>query len=423
MAKFEQVELTPAQEILWEQTRAKLLWQAPAFTFIFYEMLNNADSKHIAMFTKEVPIAATDGSNMILNPDTFFKYDLDERIFANAHEILHCVLNHCVQGFKFAKSGKIIYPDGSTLPYDPEVANISMDLVINDMLIEAKVGKFNKDWLHDKSFGVHTDSWIDVYKKVFKAKQGGGKGPNGHSFDQHLAPGTSQGNDPTSAAGQRNDAQWGQVMAGAAAIEAATRKQGQGPGALERFFGAQLDPVVDWKERIRALFSRKVGSGSYDWRRADRRLISRFKDPIYAPARSGFGCGVVVVAADTSGSIGPKEIDMFFAEMHGIMDDCTPRELVIMWCDAHVHDVDHADEISDLNTIRRKPVKGGGGTDFRPVFDKIGEMGLEPDALVYLTDGQGSFPDKAPAYPVIWGNIYPASKYPFGDVVEVPKQV
>jgi len=417
-----QVALTPDQENLWEQTRCRLLWQAPAFTHIFYEMLNNAGSKHIALFTKDVPIAATDGSNMILNPDTFFKYQLDEQVFACAHEILHCVMNHCVAGLNYARSGKIIYPDGSTLPYDQQVSNIAMDLVINDLLIESKLGKFNKDWLHDKAFGCATDSWIDVYKKVFKAKKAGQPGPNGIGFDQHLAPGTSQGKDPTSAAGQRSDAQWGQVVAGAAAIEAATRKQGDAPGALARFFADQLEPQVDWKERIRALFSRKVGSGSYDWRRADRRLISRFNDPIYAPARSGFGCGVIVVAADTSGSIGPKELDMFFAEMAGIMGDCLPRELVIMWCDAHVHDVDHADEVSDLNVIRRKPVKGGGGTDFRPVFEKIESMGIEPDALVYLTDLQGSFPKAAPSYPVIWGNIYPGATAPFGDQVEVPKQ-
>jgi predicted metal-dependent peptidase len=58
-----------------------------------------------------------------------------------------------------------------------------------------------------------------------------------------------------------------------------------------------------------------------------------------------------------------------------------------------------------------------------PVFDYLRENGLEPDALVYLTDGLGSFPREAPKFPVIWGNIYPESKFPFGDVVDIPKQV
>jgi len=93
-----------------------------------------------------------------------------------------------------------------------------------------------------------------------------------------------------------------------------------------------------------------------------------------------------------------------------------------MWCDADIHRVDELEDASDLNTIRCKGAPGGGGTSFIPVFDKINELGLQPEALVYLTDGMGSFPDKAPSYPVIWGSIHKASKYPFGDVVDVPVQ-
>jgi hypothetical protein len=34
----------------------------------------------------------------------------------------------------------------------------------------------------------------------------------------------------------------------------------------------------------------------------------------------------------------------------------------------------------------------------------------------------GTFPEKEPTYPVIWGSIYKEAVYPFGDVVDVPKQ-
>jgi len=41
--------------------------------------------------------------------------------------------------------------------------------------------------------------------------------------------------------------------------------------------------------------------------------------------------------------------------------------------------------------------------------------------MAYLTDGDGTFPDEAPPYPVIWGDISGApEKYPFGDVVTIP---
>lgn len=414
----EQCALTPAQEKLWSDTRVALMWHCPAFTHIMYSMLDNAGSKHIAMFTKEVPIAATDGTNLLLNPDTFFKYNLNERIFIVAHEIMHCIWNHCGLMHGFLRRGQISYPDGSSLPYDQETMNIATDLVINDTLIEAKVGAFNKDWLHDKNYAVSADSAIDAYRKVFKQRQGGkGQQPGGSGFDQHLAPGTSQGKDPSVAQSQRNEIEW-QTQVSAAMNSA--RVQGKLPAGLDRLLGEMLAPQVDWKDKIAALFARKVGTGSYDWTSPDNDLIIR---DIYAPSRAGFGAGTVVVGVDTSGSIGQKELDMFFAEMAGILEDVRPKQLVIMWCDAHVHRVDELDDPSELNHVRSKGAPGGGGTAFEPVFAEIEKMGLEPEALVYLTDGYGSFP-KPVKYPVIWGNISPPGsvKYPFGDVVDVPKQ-
>jgi predicted metal-dependent peptidase len=68
-------------------------------------------------------------------------------------------------------------------------------------------------------------------------------------------------------------------------------------------------------------------------------------------------------------------------------------------------------------------VKGGGGTDFRPAFKWMEENDVVPDVLLYLTDGYGTFPEEAPEYPVIWGDISGQPKnYPWGDVVEVPTE-
>ncbi|MFL5655947.1 MAG: VWA-like domain-containing protein [Ktedonobacteraceae bacterium] len=419
----EKCALTAAQEKAWSDTRVALVWHCPAFAHIFYSMLDNANTKHVAMFTKDVPVAATDGINLLLNPDTFFNYNLNERIFIVCHEIMHCIWNHCGLMHQFMRRGKISYPDGTSLPYDAETMNVATDLIINDCLITSKVGLFNKDWLHDPSLGTAMDSAIDAYKKVYKQKHGkggGGKGtgPKGVRFDDHLPPGTSQGKDPGTAAADRNDVEWGtQVAAG---LNSA-RMQGKLPAGLERLLGEVLEPKVDWKDKITSLFARKVGSGSNDWRRPDRRLIVR---DIYAPGRSGFGAGTVVVAVDTSGSIGPKELDMFFAEMAGILEDVKPKQMVVMWCDAKVHRVDELEEASDLVTLRSKGAPGGGGTSFVPVFDEIVNMGVEPDALVYLTDGYGTFPQAAPGFCTIWGNISAPGHvtYPFGDVVDIPKQ-
>ena len=410
--KIEPVTLSAEDKRKWIETRSALLWTAPAFTHLLFSMLNPTKGELAALFTEDVPVAATDGSNLILNPKTFFKYTLGERIFIVAHEVLHCVFNHCALSRPFHQSKKVKYADGSELPYDAQLMNVAMDLIINDLLIESKIGTFPKEGCHDTKIATHKDSFLDAYKKVFKQQKGGSKGPGGGGgFDVLLPPGAGQGKNPDQATQDRSQTAWDTAVAAALA---AAKAQGKLPAALERVFSEILEPEVSWQDLIRAFFARKVGSGSYDWRKPDRRLIQR---DIYAPQRSGNGCGDVVVAVDTSGSIGQRELDHFFAEMRGILDDVRPNRLFLVWCDAQVHHVDELDQSSDLAGL--KP-HGGGGTDFRPVFDWIDNNNVTPDALVYLTDGMGCFPSDAPRYPVVWGSIFAQSKYPFGDVVDIP---
>ena len=47
-------------------------------------------------------------------------------------------------------------------------------------------------------------------------------------------------------------------------------------------------------------------------------------------------------------------------------------------------------------------IAGGGGTDFRPVFDWVEHENRSPNMLVYFTDAEGDFPKTPPNYPVIW---------------------
>jgi predicted metal-dependent peptidase len=420
-SQFTPVELTPEQKQAWTTTRGRVIASAPAFSHILYTMMSVNTGKDLAIFTKDVPIAATDGVNLVLNPDTFFAMPLPERVFVVVHEILHCVFDHIGQSHNFKRRGKVAYPDGKQFDYHPELMNVATDLVINDLLIESKIGSFPKVGMHDTSVATHKDLALDVYRKLYEeAQKNGGKGKGrGQGFDVHLQPGQGTGQNPDQAQGQRNDAEWKTQMA---AGIAAAKAQGNMPAAIERMFNDLLNPQVDWREHIKALFARKVGTGSYDWRRPERRAQDR-DQPLYAPSRAGNGAGTIIVGVDTSGSIGPKILDMFFAEMAGILEDLQPQRIVIMWCDAKVGRVDEVEEAGDLNVVRGKGAPGGGGTRFEPVFTEAGKLGLEPDALVYLTDGYGSFPQAAPSYPVIWGSIAcKAEHYPFGDVVMIEER-
>lgn len=404
------VPITAEQHRKWIETRSAILWKCPAFTHILFSMLNPTQGELAALFTDEVPIAATDGTNLILNPETFFKMPLGERVFVVAHEILHCILNHCVLAEPMRRTKQVKYADGKVLDYDARQMNMAMDYVINDILITDKVGTFPTIGLHDPKIATQADSFMDTYRKIYDPAQDPNKGGGG-GFDVIMAPGSGQGQDPGQAAQQRSKTEWDTAVAAALA---SAKAQGKLPASLERLLSEVVSPTVAWQDHIRAFFARKVGAGSYDWRKGDRQLLNR---GIYHPRRSGNGCGEVVVAIDTSGSIGQRELNAFFGELVGILDDVRPTKVYVMWCDAKVHKVDEVEESADINTL--KP-HGGGGTSFIPVFEEIDKLDIYPEALVYLTDGMGSFPQKAPNYPVLWGDIYNrAAQYPFGEVVDV----
>lgn len=445
-APFKRVALTPAQAREWDLDRSRFLSHCPAFAHVLYTMMSYSDGE-LAWFTDDarIPVAATDGARLILNAKAYFGYHPLERVFIIAHEVLHAVMDHCAQGYRFARARSVSYADGTRLPYAPELMNVALDLVINDLLAESGIGQLPRNCWRDKRLGKFDDEALTVYRNLYKAAGGSTPQGNGQSgFDVLLEPGQLAGQDAQGNAGQspgqgasmtpeqamsaRSEVEWKTAVA---AGMASARLQGKLPGALDRVLGDIVDPQVSWQDKIQALFARKVGTGGYDWRRPERQLISRpflqgvtrevtASDAVFAPGRSGKGVDCVVVAVDTSGSIGDREVTAFFSEMAGIIEDCRPRRLVVMWCDAKVQRVDEVEEAADLALLRKKGAPGGGGTAFEPVFAEVVSMGLEPAALVYLTDGMGSFPDRAPAYPVIWGSIYAKpDHYKFGDVVEI----
>jgi predicted metal-dependent peptidase len=138
---------------------------------------------------------------------------------------------------------------------------------------------------------------------------------------------------------------------------------------------------------------------------------------------SGHGAGLIVVGGDTSMSVfhDRRLVHTWIGEIGGIIEDVQPEEVHVVWCDTVVKRVDICTDVQDVRKMVYDGIPGGGGTIFKPVFKYIEDNDLQPDALIYLTDGDGTFPKHEPDYPIIWGDISgEKAKYPFGIVVHVP---
>ena len=116
-----------------------------------------------------------------------------------------------------------------------------------------------------------------------------------------------------------------------------------------------------------------------------------------------------VIAVDTSGSTMRGPVVRFLEEAFDVLRQTgVGREsnLHVIQCDDQVRSDDVVRSEGDLRRlVRGFELKGGGNTDFRPVFDYVDRLIEEGGfrnlrGLMYFTDGQGTYPTRRPAYDV-----------------------
>lgn len=190
-----------------------------------------------------------------------------------------------------------------------------------------------------------------------------------------------------------------------------SKGRGDMPGGMGRFVDDLLNPKVPWWELVRN-WLREQASDDWNWMKPNQ----YFGDcEFMLPSLDNDRMGPIVFATDTSGSIDQDCLKHFQTEKQNCLDDLKPAKLVDICCDSRIHQIK---EYTQGDLIDRN-APGGGGTDFRPVFEHIAGMPEAPKCVVYLTDLDGSFPSEAPAYPVLWVTWDQTGKAPFGEVVRV----
>ena len=274
---------------------------------------------------------------------------------------------------------------------DMNKANRAADFVVNDMIMEIhkkypNLVKLPKGGCYDPKY--HNMNMREVYKLLEECEGGeGGKGEKGegggdsasgggdgeYQFDEHdFETAITQEEAKDMDARIDRAIREGALLAGRLGVD------------LPRQITDMLAPVIDWREVLRDFVTSTCrGKDEYTWRKFNRRVIS---NDIYLPTVENETIGEVVVAIDTSGSIGQAELNVFASELVSICEAVSPEAVRILWWDTKVHGeqmfTDNYDQIGSM----LKPL-GGGGTKVSCVSDYINKKNIKAECVLVFTDG------------------------------------
>ena len=312
------------------------------------------------------------------------------------HEVSHCAKLH---PFRFKDK-------------DQEIANEACDYVINLELRDAGY-KMDETWLLDERFkGMSEEQVYTVLEteKQQRNKQGKEQG-QGQQDKSSKAHGQFE-----QAQDEANESAIEQAQTWKSAVLQAAQQAGK-YWKLPRFVQALVDelkhPKGDWRAELRK-FLETTAKNDFTWTRPSVRYMAF---GVYMPSIRSERLPPIVVYWDTSGSRFYSEQVKFAATQIGaIVSDARPEKTYVIQGDTHVTKVDVLEE----GDVMKFDAKGGGGTDFTPIFEYVEKEGIEPCCFIGITDLDGKFPSKAPEYPVIWCCDEKNVSAPFGDVIHVP---
>jgi predicted metal-dependent peptidase len=292
------------------------------------------------------------------------------------HENLHIGLRHHLHGADMFRE-------------DGEKANKAADYVVNDMITEISkkypdLVQLPKGGLYDPQY--HNMSMREVYKLLKSQKGGGGGGKPDKDGEKGSGSGGGEYEFDKHDFGKQMTQEEAKEMDGK--IDRAIREGALLAGRLgidlPRSITELLDPVIDWKKELADFVTSSCkGKDEYTWRKFNRRLIS---NDIYLPTVENETIGEVVVAIDTSGSIGQQQLDEFASELVSICEAVSPDAVRILWWDTKVHGeqlfTDNYDQIGSM----LKPL-GGGGTRVSSVAEYINKKKINAECVLVFTDG------------------------------------
>ena len=310
---------------------------------------------------------------------------------------------------------------------NPMLANASCDYVINLQIRDYDPSGHDVEMptddkgevmglIDEKYRGMDAHQVFLLLEKEQQQNEGnGGSGSNGTpSMDEHDWENASNGTAEEQEATARE-------------IESALRQgailAGKMGGNVSREMQDLLTPKVNWKDALRDFVKTSTqGKDQTTWRRLHKRYIGL---DIIMPSSYDEKVGSIVVAVDTSGSIGNAELAQFLGEVKSICDEVNPEKIDLLYWDTEVagHETYQGAELANVTDVTQ--AKGGGGTSPECVPHYMKKESLDPECVIMLTDGYINRQDPSDwqiGKPILWcikGNNHFDNDSVVGKVVHV----
>lgn len=302
------------------------------------------------------------------------------------HEVHHIVLGHAAHPKFFGAEA-------------PDLMQIAQETSANEFIDELLPSPVL--WQHFERFGLRAgQSTLERYEKLCAARAEG-KEPklmrDTQSVDEHVW--REQEKPPPSGLEQTRQliqkaTHEGEDDAQRAAV-AQRRLAGRTPEQLLAQLGGTLLPPeieIDWRSALR-MFVARVRAPVHTWSRPSRRFPTRIGE---LPGRAYRPRAILrpklIIAIDTSMSMSERELSEIARQLKPMSE---LAQLHIVECDTTITRSYAFQGLLDC-------VQGRGGTDLRPVFAHSVLSARGADGVVYFTDGEGPYPEREPAVPVLW---------------------
>jgi predicted metal-dependent peptidase len=330
-----------------------------------------------------VPTACTNGRDEMYGRGFVNELNDAQLRFLVLHEVYHKLFKHMTTWHHLFKQ-------------DAQLANMACDYVINLKIVDDNKDGFAtmtgilKGGCYDRKY-VGMDS-AQVYNLLREdqdgqgSEQGEGDGDGGQGsgslhngqqpFDEHDWEGAQE----LTADEQRELARELDEAVRQGALAAGKMGSGGDLGLHEL-----LQPQINWRDTLREFITSTCAGSDYStYSRPNRRYLS---SGIYMPSGISEQVGELVLAIDTSGSIGQRELNAFLTEVKEICDTVRPDGVRLLYWDTKVCRDEKYDvhELDDL--VQSTKPTGGGGTDVTCVTDYLRDNSINAQAAIVLTDG------------------------------------